>query len=324
MRRALVLALALGVVGAGTWIAWGNVCTELSDAPAYSEAPSDSGPILVVGDIQPTSFVERVFLGREDSGDAPDKLLRAMADEDPRFVILLGDLVFDGESCRDWARADRLLAPLRETHAGFLLAPGNHDWQGRDSICEKQLRARFARLKEAPWGVTRVGDLAFVQLESNQDVLGDRWQVQVRFLEEQLDALDRDPSVRGVFVITHHPPFTNSTVTSDETHVEEAFVGPFLASDKTLAFLSGHAHAYEHFEKDDKTFLVSGGGGGPRVTLLEGDEARHTDLFDGPSPRPFHYLRLEPGPTGVDVIVRGFASGQLGVHEIDRFRLPYP
>jgi Icc-related predicted phosphoesterase len=320
----MVLAgLVALLLSGGLWVGLGNVCAELGTPPSYPVTPREHGPILVVGDIQPTSFFERVFLRREDSGNAPDKLLRAMADEDPRFVVLLGDLVFDGESCSDWDRADRLFAPLRETGAGFLLAPGNHDWQGRDELCRKQLRGRFEHLRDAPFSETRVGELAFIQLESNQEVIENRWEEQAHFIEERLEALDEDDSVRGVFVLTHHPPFTNSTVTSDETHVQSTFIESFLHARKTLAFLSGHAHAYEHFERGGKTFIVSGGGGGPRVELLTGDDARHDDLFEGPSPRPFHYLRLEPGPDEVEVRVRGFASGQLGIDEVDSFTLAY-
>ena len=81
--------------------------------------------------------------------------------------------------------------------------------------------------------------------------------------------MDADPKVRGVLVFTHHPPYTNSTVTKDESHVQQAFVGPFVAAKKTLALLSGHAHGYEHFIEQRKHFVVSGGGGGPATMKLE-------------------------------------------------------
>lgn len=62
--------------------------------------------------------------------------------------------------------------------------------------------------------------------------------------------------------------------------------------------ISGHAHAYEHFVEQGVQFVVSGGGGGPRVKLREGSRARE-DRFEGPSPRPFHYQAVEPRQDGV-------------------------
>ncbi|MFN8370847.1 MAG: hypothetical protein U0T83_09525 [Bacteriovoracaceae bacterium] len=57
-----------------------------------------------------------------------------------------------------------------------------------------------------------------------------------------------------------------------------------------MALFAGHAHGYEHFKKEGRDFIVSGGGGGPRVKLKVETKARHQDLFSGPSPRPFNYL----------------------------------
>src|SRR5205823_2004623 len=108
----------------------------------------------------------------------------------------------------------------------------------------------------------------------------------------------------------------------DEEYVQKAFLPGFYAARKTLAFITGHAHAYERFQERGRTFVVSGGGGGPRVKLLEGKDARHRDLFAGPSPRPFHYLLIEQGNEGLDVAVRGFDKGEQ-VRVIDRFTLPF-
>ena len=62
-----------------------------------------------------------------------------------------------------------------------------------------------------------------------------------------------------------------------------------------------------------------GGGGGPRVELLDGEQVRHADRFEGPSPRPFHYLRLTPRRGGLVVEARGFRTGQTAVERVDRF-----
>ncbi len=141
---------------------------------------------------------------------------------------------------------------------------------------------------------------------------------------ERLAAFDADPSVRGVVVFVHHPPFTNSTVTGDELHVRQAFVPPFAAARKTLAMVAGHVHSYEHFVRGAKTFLVAGGGGGPRARLARGAARRHADdLFDGPELRHFHFLLCSPGPSGLDVEVVGLEKGASDCAPLARFTLPW-
>jgi hypothetical protein len=90
-----------------------------------------------------------------------------------------------------------------------------------------------------------------------------------------------------------------------------------------MLVLSGHAHAYEHFVIGARHHVVSGGGGGPRVTLLEGEARRHRDVFEGPSPRPFHYLRLRAVREGVRVEAHGFRSGESEPRRFDRFVVPW-
>ena len=70
---------------------------------------------------------------------------------------------------------------------------------------------------------------------------------------------------------------------------------PFFRARKTLALLSGHVHGYERFEVRGKAFIVSGGGGGPRVSYLTGPDAPYQPAYvtsDG-RPRAFHYIVIE-------------------------------
>ena len=56
---------------------------------------------------------------------------------------------------------------------------------------------------------------------------------------------------------------------------------------------SGHVHGYERFEHGGKTFIVSGGGGGPRLTYRIGQNAPHPAAYAPPGPRAFNYVVLE-------------------------------
>ena len=59
-------------------------------------------------------------------------------------------------------------------------------------------------------------------------------------------------------------------------------------------FVSGHAHAFEHFNISEKNFVVIGGGGGLQQPLLVGDESIWDDKFKlNDSIRRFHFSILE-------------------------------
>jgi 3',5'-cyclic AMP phosphodiesterase CpdA len=291
--------------------------------PVYPDSldPASRAPLAVVGDLQRTSAIERL-IGREQNDVERERIVAALTRERPAGVVLLGDLVFDAADVREWNRLDSLTAPLREAAGAILPVLGNHEYRGNNAWCLEQARARFPPLRQARWYSRRFGNLGLVWLDSNATELDSTsWNRQLAWYRQTLADLDRAAEVKGVLVFLHHPPFTNSTVTGDEAHVQKAFLPPFRTSRKAVAMLCGHAHAYEHFLKHGKHFIVSGGGGGPRVALLSGQARRHRDLFEGPAPRPFHYILIQPRPAAVHVIVKGFAKGEREVRTIDAFDL---
>jgi Icc-related predicted phosphoesterase len=264
----------------------------------YAEPDRDaSRPLALLGDTQRTLWVERL-IGRKQNDEARVALVRDLAAQRPGLVVLLGDLTSVGGSRSEWDQFDELFAPIREAGIPVLALLGNHDYWGEVDEALANAAARFPQLGEARWAEQR------------------DWYCRT------LAALDADPKVAGVLVLAHHPPYTNSRTTGDEEHVQRAFLPAFFAARKTLAFVTGHAHAYERFEERGRTFIVSGGGGGPRVELLAGADARHRDLYPAGSPRPFHYLLFEQDGSGVRVTVRGLDKGDAEARVIDRFDLP--
>jgi hypothetical protein len=230
----------------------------------------------------------------------------------------------EGGMRSEWEQFDELFAPIREAGIPVLALLGNHDYWGGPDQALANAAARFPQLGRKRWYARVCGRLALVLLDSNQQRLGDgAWAEQRDWYGRTLSQLDGDGAVAGVLVLTHHPPYTNSRTTGDEEEVQRAFLPAFFTARKTLAFVSGHAHAYERFEERGRTLLVSGGGGGPRVKLLQGEEARHRDLYPAGSPRPFHYLLVEQDASGARVTVRGLDKGDREARVIDRFVLPF-
>ncbi|MBK9062495.1 MAG: metallophosphoesterase [Acidobacteria bacterium] len=281
-----------------------------------------SGRFAVVGDLQRTSRAE---FWRESNPEERRRLVAEIAARSPDFVVGLGDLVFQGSSRRDWEFFDALTQPLRAAGIPILPILGNHEYWLRSRIALRNFFERFPTLAGRRWYAETYGSLGLLFLDSNERELGrEAWREQESWLGETLAALDADPAVRGVVVFVHHPPFTNSTVTGDELHVRRAFVPPFAAARKTLAMVAGHVHSYEHFVRGAKTFLVAGGGGGPRARLARGAARRHADdLFDGPELRHFHFLLGTPSISGLDVEVVGLEKRARECAPLARFTLPW-
>jgi hypothetical protein len=292
-------------------------------SPAFAPALGpyrDGARAVILGDLQPTSRLE---FWRESNDRERAILVAAIAAERPDWIAVVGDLVFDGAAPAQWARFDALTAAW--DGLPVLGAIGNHEtWGGRRGV--EGYFARLPLVAGRHWYHVTYGPLAIVVLDSNEGVLDhDEWAAQRAFLVETLAALDADPAIRGVAVLVHHPPFTNSRLTRDDAGVQRDLVPPFVRARKTILMQSGHVHSHERFRRDGKLFVVSGGGGGPRVKLAVGDARRHRDdLHDGPALRDFHYIVYGFGPDGLAAEVRGLAKGGDAVRTIDSFAAPYP
>jgi 3',5'-cyclic AMP phosphodiesterase CpdA len=294
------------------------------DPPSFSAAlaPPKTGRFAIVSDLQRTSRLE---VWRESNEAERAIILAAIAREEPELVLMLGDLVFCGSSASDWKEFDALSAPIREAEIPVLAVPGNHEYWASPRAGLRNFQERFPLLERSRWHARSWGPLRLIFLDSNRRFLSSAlWQEQEQWYAEELARADRDPETRGTLVLVHHPPYTNSSVTSDELHVKHSFVPPFQAARKTMAMLSGHVHSYERYERDGKTFLVTGGGGGPRIRLETGPRQRHgDDLFAGPPIRFFHYLMAAITMSGIEVEMRGLRKGEVSFETMDRFQLPW-
>ncbi|MGK3981910.1 metallophosphoesterase [Sorangium sp. So ce136] len=317
-------AACLGVAAASALLA---ACAPLPAPRRFAGSldaplPPTTGRIAVIADLQRTSTLE---FWRESNDPERAALVRALAAARPDALFVVGDLVFDGGSARHWADLDALMAPVRDAGIPAFAALGNHEYWGCRGG-ERHFFARFPHLGGRHWYEVAHGPIRVVVLDSNIDELTPAaWDAQIRWYEGALRRLDADPSARAVLVLAHHPPYTNSTVTGDERHVQRHIVPPLLRSRKALALISGHVHNHERFQRGGRLFIVAGGGGGPRAALAQGAARRHPDdLARGAALRPFHFLLIAPAPEGLAVEVRGLPKGGSEAAPLDRFVIPWP
>jgi len=282
--------------------------------------------LVLVGDPQRTSALE---FWRETNDTERGLIADRIARIRPDLLVFLGDLVFDASSACHWQQFDRTYAAVHDAGTPALTLLGNHEYWVRSDAGLPHVFRRFPHLGRRRWYTRTFGPLALVMLDTNFEVLPREVESeQVAWFEQTLKKLECDDDIRGVLVLGHHPPFTNSCLTGDEEHVQKAFVPAIAACPKVLAYVSGHVHAYERFEKHGKTFIVSGGAGGPRPRVRQGDARRHDDLYTGPDAdapkRPFNYLTLLPREHGVDVRVTGLRKRGSEFFEMERYVLPWP
>jgi hypothetical protein len=269
------------------------------------------GPLIVLGDTQRTSWPEEVLCGREQNERARRDLIAAIAErEHPAFVVHLGDMVVDGASPAEWQYFDHLVSPLRARQVPIRPVLGNHDYWGDDRIALGAAAQRFPELATRFYA-DRHQSLGLIWLDSN--LRGRRARGQERWLLDTLAAFDCDPRIRGVLVFTHHPPFTRGVGRDPDSYVAQHVLPAFRASNKTLALLSGHVHGYERFEDQGKAFIVTGGGGGPRVEYEVGTR----------EPRAFNYVSIRLEPERLELVVKClYETGGCTNGELDRFSLP--
>lgn len=256
--------------------------------------------LMIVGDLQPTHWLERAFLGRKQNDPIRAAMIEEVVARHPDLFLMLGDMVADGACHGDWQKFDTLTASIRDAGIATYAVLGNHDYGMIDVKGIQQCGQRFPHTLRLP-GLIRLSDsVVAIILDSNLDALPEhRLQDQQREYRRMLEEFDRDPGIRGVIVATHHPPMTNASLRIDP-RVNELFAPPFLAAKKTRLFLSGHIHSYERFEVDGKTFVVTGGGGGPRREVDTAEGRNHSeDIYRHGTLRYHNFLDLSIRDEGI-------------------------
>jgi 3',5'-cyclic AMP phosphodiesterase CpdA len=274
-----------------------------------------------VGDLQPTSRLE---FWRPSNAHARGQLIHQIVAARPDFLAMVGDLVLWGSSAAAWAAFDQLALPLWHARVPILPLLGNHDYGLARHAALTHFFTRFPHLGRRHWFTTTYGPLGLIFLDSNVRRLPrTHWNAQGQWYRQALTDFERRADIRGVLVLLHHPPYTNSTLVADSHVVQRTFVPPFLQAPKTLAMVAGHVHSYERYSRGGKTFLVTGGGG-PRMKLATGRRRRHgDDCFAGPPLRGFHFLLLTPEPQGLHLVMQGLQPPQ-GWVTLDDVTLPWP
>jgi 3',5'-cyclic AMP phosphodiesterase CpdA len=257
--------------------------------------------IILYGDSRTATRGEGFFMGRTDPARERPLIVAQVAAEKPDLIIHSGDLVARGASEDHWKAWDLLHKPLIDAKIPFHSVLGNHEYTG-GSLAGLDFHAeRFPSHKGCRWYAVRAGPLLFAMVDTNFDDLPTTFiERQGEWFQQTLIDADADKDVKALVVVSHHPPYTNSTVHGPSEETRRRFSDTAAACSKFRMYLAGHVHNYERFLVKGAHYVVSGGGGAPQ-TAVNINKFRTEPAFHGPEIRPFHYLLMTVGDAGAVV-----------------------
>lgn len=182
-------------------------------------------------------------------------LTRAAAEGDS-FVVLLGDIVDQGDSASYQAAEEA----IRDTGFRGKVLPvvGNHDvfHEGWD-----EFRARFG---PSHYSVT-IGNVRFLAIDTADGGLAKE---EVEWLRARLE----EPGPAHTFVLSHYAPVVPGVRTYLKLASEELShrLMKMASVFGVRGWLSGHYHSYISREVAGVTYLIAGGGGGRRMAPVQG------------------------------------------------------
>jgi UDP-2,3-diacylglucosamine pyrophosphatase LpxH len=247
--------------------------------------------LYFVSDTQQPLLVEKIIHKSNHNKNATANIFASILKDKPTSLYMLGDVVGLGYANKKWKKVDLFLDSCRKQGTGVCGVLGNHEVMGRKKKGEQNFQQRFPMNVRTGY-VSVTDSVAVVLLNSNFNTLSASDEnKQQEWYKATLESLDQTDSIKAVIVCCHHAPYSNSKVVKCSNKVQEHFVPGYIASKKTQLFITGHAHAFEHFKIKGKDFLVIGGGGGLHQRL-NNTAGSLPDLSVDYKPM-FHYLSVK-------------------------------
>ncbi len=239
---------------------------------------------------------------------------RLVSSGDIRFVISLGDNIYEGEvgeAGDNSGRADddwysSYYAPYRYVLARTPVFPaiGNHDTSDTEHSDDRvqlednfYLQQRFGKTPDRSsvdpglfYRLRHGRDVELVAIDTSVD--SDNEHVHRHFQapnhREWLEEVFSTDDVRWRIPFSHHPAYCAGPHHSNDEEICEDLT-PLFARGGARLVLAGHEHNFQLSEVDGRTYVVSGAGGQVREELPEGFEQAHTIGWAGQS----HLLLVE-------------------------------
>lgn len=237
-------------------VAGGDVSPELS----FRTAPAAGEPVrfAVYGDMRGGHRTHA-------------RIVEAILDEAPDFVIVTGDLVVRGTDEGGWQKFFEVTSTLM-SRVPYFPAVGNHD-VGRSGDEERRMNEIFAMAAGAErpeWGHWYSFDVAGVHVVMLDSNAYDH-EAQLTWLDADLTAA-RKAGARAIFAATHDGPYSRGNHGGNQVARER--YAPLLARNGVLLLFAGHDHIYQRGEIGGLRYIISGGGGASLYSVRCGVRGR--------------------------------------------------
>ncbi|MHA1293194.1 MAG: metallophosphoesterase [Promethearchaeota archaeon] len=228
----------------------------------------------IVGDTRPDFFGFSRF----------SKLMDMIIDEEPNFVVDVGDIVMG--PCFSW-QWDRFFYEIRkcaDIGAAFMNCMGNHEWNEwtLDGFEDKGQTYKYWMNypHEETYYAFNYSNAAFIFINDNP---GDIDETQKEAVRRWLAAANRSSEIDWIIVYGHYPIYYGN---GKNTRVGDAFEQMFIDYNIDM-FIAGHNHHYARSEVNGIVYIISGGGGSELDLELNNPE------FIDKSAITFHYCTIE-------------------------------
>jgi len=253
-----------------------------------TESPGDKFTFVAYGD---TRFMDPNDT-RHSNATARVALVQRIAKEKPFFVIISGDVVFEGANVQEWLQYDRETQIWRDQKIELFPILGNHDVRGGQAAALANYFQRFPQIDSKRWYSVRSGNVEVLAVDSTaNDAQGGE---QSKWLDNNLSAVPAD--IDFVLIVMHHPPYTESTermlggghnARRPEQEMAQMIEGHQAKMRAKIIVIAGHVHNYERYEHGGVMYIVSGGGGATPYMIRR----RPEDVYTDPG-ATYHYCRF--------------------------------
>jgi acid phosphatase type 7 len=285
-----------------------------SSPPSLSFQPSQYPfKFVVYGDLRTTNPANT----KDSDPVRRMALINKIADEQPAFVAVTGDLVLTGANAMDWAEWDK----ETKVWSGLQVFPvlGNHDIRGGEAALPNFFK-HFPQLENSRYYAAQYGNIRVLAVDSDM-MVGDH-SPEMEWLDSEFS--NNPAATDFAFVLLHHPSYTHS---NDETghaaRAQEHNLGAYLEAQqkKTKARIievAGHVHNYERYEHGGVMYIVSGGAGAEPYEIPRQPD----DFYKEPGPT-YHYCRFtsEKGKLHMEMVKLEMKGDQPSWRVADSFDL---
>lgn len=287
-------------------------------------AKNSDKSIIFVSDTQAPLRVERTYMKINKNTKATDLIFEQILRKKHAAVFHMGDLVALGYSPLSWNAIDRFLEGLKETKIPFYPILGNHELIMFPLAGFEQFKFRFPDYSFTG-SLHKIKGIAVILLNTNfLHMHQSEIDQQQSWYEKTLQECAADSTIKAVIVGCHHPPYTDSKNISFDKRVRQNIVPPFIQNKKTILFLSGHSHNFEHFVYGEKNLLIIGGGGGPTHELhVNNEDLPEQVTRQKHSINNFFYLETVPSQDHLQLRVQMLDTDFSGFQTAYQLDLPF-